>query len=74
MLLQILLLCRGFVRHQWEVIKSYVSKFFAFIFKHYEAAESGEVEWLIDCLENLQIAFAIHSDRTDFSWMFAEGL
>lgn len=70
LLLQILLLCRGFVRHQWDVIKSYVSKFLASMFKHYQAATCGEVEWLIECLENLQVAFAIHSDRTDFSWMF----
>jgi hypothetical protein len=73
-LLQILLLCRGFVHQQWDVIKSYVSRFFASMFKHYETVASGQVEWLIDCLENLQIAFAIHSDRTDFSWMFSEGL
>lgn len=70
LLLQILLLCRGFVHHQWEVIKSYVSRFFASMFKHYQSATTGQVSWLIDCLESLQIAFAIHSDRTDFSWMF----
>jgi hypothetical protein len=70
LLLQILLLCRGFVRDQWEVIKAYVSRFFASMFKHYGAETSGQVEWLIECLENLQIAFAIHSNRTDFSWMF----
>jgi hypothetical protein len=70
-LLQILLLCRGMMRHQWDVIKGHVSKLFASMFKHYEAVAVGQAEWLIQCLENLQVAFAIHSERTDFSWMFA---
>jgi hypothetical protein len=68
-LLQILLLLRGLVRDQWEMIKAYVSQFFAGIFRHYQAVASGEVEWLLGCLEHLQVAFAVHSDRTDFSWV-----
>ncbi len=44
-------------------------QFFAGLFRHYESVASGEVEWLLGCLEHLQVAFAVHSDRTDFSWV-----
>lgn len=68
-LLQILLLLREFVRDQWEMIKSYVSKFLAGIFKHYESVVSEEMEWFLGCLDHLQVAFAVHSDLTNFSWV-----
>jgi hypothetical protein len=68
-LLQILLLLREFVRDQWEMIKSYVSKFLAGIFKHYESVVSEEMEWFLGCLDHLQVAFAVHSERTNFSWV-----
>ncbi len=67
-LLKIMLLCRS-MTSRWDAIKSHVSKQFAILLKHYEAGIHTELEWLIECLENLQIAFSIHSGRTDFSWV-----
>jgi hypothetical protein len=67
-LLKIMLLCRS-MTSRWEAMKSHVSKQFAILLKHYEASTHAELEWLIECLENLQVAFSIHSGRTDFSWV-----
>ncbi len=67
-LLKIMLLCRN-MTFRWDAIKSHVSRHFAIMLKHYEAGMCTEVEWLIECLENLQVAFSIHSGRTDFSWV-----
>lgn len=67
-LLKIMLLCRN-MTFRWDAIKSRVSRHFAIMLKHYEAGMCSEAEWLIECLENLQVAFSIHSGRTDFSWV-----
>jgi hypothetical protein len=67
-LLKVMLLCRS-MTHRWEAIRSYVARHFAVMLKHYETGVHHELEWLIDCLENLQVAFSIHSGRTDFSWV-----
>jgi hypothetical protein len=57
LLLKILLLYKN--------LKSTLEKRFALLFKHYETLTSG-VEWLIESLENLQIAFCIHFGSVEF--------
>ncbi|UBF26194.1 hypothetical protein K9N68_32555 [Kovacikia minuta CCNUW1] len=67
-LLKIVLLCRD-VKPNVEAIKAHVAKRFAVMLKHYESKVRGEIEWLVECLENLSIAFSIHFGRADFSWI-----
>jgi hypothetical protein len=67
--LQILLICRGLMREHWGRMKSYVSGLFAQLFRHYQSVARRDVEWLMHCLEHVQVAFAIHSERTDFAWL-----
>lgn len=52
LLLKIVLICRK--------VKPYLEKQFAVLFKHYEACTREHVTWLIDSLENLNIAFSIN--------------
>lgn len=68
LLLKIVLLCQR-VQSNLEAIKSHLAKRFAILLKHYETKVRGEIEWLVDCLENLMIAFSIHFGQADFSWV-----
>lgn len=52
LLLKIVLICRK--------VKPYLEKQFAILFKHYEACARDSVIWLIDSLENLNVAFSIN--------------
>lgn len=52
LLLKIVLICRK--------VKPYLEKQFSILFKHYEACTRDSVIWLIDSLENLNIAFSIN--------------
>jgi hypothetical protein len=52
LLLKIVLICRK--------VKPYLEKQFAILFKHYEAYTRDSVTWLIDSLENLNVAFSIN--------------
>jgi hypothetical protein len=58
-LLKLVLLCRR-VKANLEAIKSHVNKRFAMMFKHYETRSRSEIAWLIECLDNVMIAFTIH--------------
>lgn len=52
LLLKIVLICRK--------VKPYLEKQFAILFKHYEACAQDSVTWLINSLENLNVAFSIN--------------
>ncbi|NJO42124.1 MAG: hypothetical protein HC865_16225 [Cyanobacteria bacterium RU_5_0] len=52
LLLKILLICRN--------VKPYLEKQFAILFKHYEACARDGVIWLVESLENLNVAFSIN--------------
>ncbi len=65
LVLKLMLLCRS-VPANLEAIKSHVAKCFAMMFRHYETRVRNEIEWLIECLDNLMIAFTIHFGETDF--------
>jgi hypothetical protein len=52
LLLKIVLICRK--------VKPYLEKQFAVLFKHYETCARDSVIWLIDSLENLNVAFSIN--------------
>jgi hypothetical protein len=60
LLLKILLL--------YNNLKSNLEKRFAVLFKHYEDFRHN-VEWLVESLENLKVAFAIHFGSTKFPCM-----
>lgn len=68
LLLKIVLLCRE-VKSNLDIIKAHLSRRFAVMLKHYETRVRGEIEWLVECLENLMVAFSIHFGRADFSWV-----
>lgn len=57
LLLKLLLLCNN--------LRSNLEKRFASLYKHYEPVADG-IDWLIESLENLQIAFSIHFGEVDF--------
>ncbi|MCU0523409.1 MAG: hypothetical protein MUF72_01130 [Elainella sp. Prado103] len=52
LLLKIVLICRK--------VKPYLEKQFSILFKHYETCARESVTWLIDSLENLNVAFSIN--------------
>ena len=52
LLLKIVLICRK--------VKPYLEKQFSVLFKHYETSARDSVIWLIDSLENLNVAFSIN--------------
>jgi hypothetical protein len=68
LLLKILLICRN-GRANLEAIKAHLSRRFAIMLRHYETKVRSELEWLIECLENLLVAFSTHFGRADFSWI-----
>jgi len=58
-LLKLLLICKK--------VKPYLEQRFAILFSHYESYNSNEVSWLIDSLENLQLALSIYFGKADLS-------
>jgi len=68
LVLKIILLCRE-AKSNLLAVKSYLAKRFAIVLKHYETKVRGETEWLVECLENLMVAFSIHFGQADFSWV-----
>ncbi|MBW4469733.1 MAG: hypothetical protein KME45_04935 [Stenomitos rutilans HA7619-LM2] len=68
LLLKLMLLCRE-AKSNLLAVKSYLAKRFAIVLKHYETQVRGETAWLIECLENLMIAFGIHFGQADYSWI-----
>lgn len=59
LLLKLLLICHK--------VKPYLEQRFAILFSHYESYDKKEVPWLIDSLENLQLALSIHFGKADLS-------
>ncbi|PSB29790.1 hypothetical protein [Stenomitos frigidus] len=68
LLLKIVLLCRE-TKANLDAVKAYLAKRFAVVLKHYETKVRGEMSWLVECLENLMIAFGIHFGQADYSWV-----
>ncbi len=68
LLLKLALICQD-IRANWEAMKAHMSRRFAIMLKHYETSVKRELEWLVECLENLLVGFSVHSGRTDFSWV-----
>ncbi len=60
-LLKIILICRK--------SKPYLAKRFAILFNHYESATTGNIDWLVESLEELNIALSIHFGNIDLSYL-----
>jgi hypothetical protein len=60
MLLKLVLVCKK--------VKPYLEKRFAILFHHYENHTRGSMGWLVNCLENLNVAWSAHFGATDFSF------
>lgn len=60
LLLKIILICRK--------VKPYLAKRFAILFNHYESATPGDINWLVESLEELNIALSIHFGNIDLSY------
>jgi hypothetical protein len=60
LLLKLVLVCKK--------VKPYLEKRFAILFRHYENHARSNVGWLVNCLENLNIAWSAHFGSTDFSF------
>jgi hypothetical protein len=50
LLLKIVLVCKK--------VKPYLEKRFAILFNHYESYSQSGVQWLVKCMENLNIAWS----------------
>ncbi|MGA9382018.1 MAG: hypothetical protein WBV73_24925 [Phormidium sp.] len=61
LLLKLVLICRK--------VKPYLEKRFSILFNHYESNIGDAVMWLIQCLENLNIALSIHFGAVDLSYL-----
>lgn len=61
LLLKIVLLCRK--------VKPYLEKRFSILFNHYESDSGAAVMWLIQALENLNVALSIHFGSVDLSYL-----
>ncbi len=60
LLLKIVLICRK--------VKPYLTKRFAILFNHYESATTSGIVWLVETLEQLNIAYSIHFGNVDISY------
>ncbi|NJP11862.1 MAG: hypothetical protein HC866_22280 [Leptolyngbyaceae cyanobacterium RU_5_1] len=63
-----LLLLYNNLKSGLDSLKSNLEKRFSVLYTHYEPVKHG-VEWLVESLENLQIAFSIHFGSIDFPCM-----
>lgn len=61
LLLKIVLLCRK--------VRPYLEKRFSILFNHYEAYSRDAVQWLINALENLNVALSTHFGELDLSFI-----
>jgi hypothetical protein len=59
LLLKLVLMCNK--------VKPYLEKRFSILFNHYEGFSREGVPWLVQSLENMQIAFSIHFGKADLS-------
>ncbi|MBV6626398.1 MAG: hypothetical protein KI793_26260 [Rivularia sp. (in: Bacteria)] len=60
LLLKILLICRK--------SKPYLAKRFAILFNHYESAATSDIDWLVESLEELNIALSVHFGNIDLPY------
>lgn len=60
LLLKIVLICRK--------VKPYLAKRFAILFNHYESATTNGIIWLVETLEQLNVAYSIHFGHVDISY------
>jgi hypothetical protein len=60
LLLKIVLICRK--------IKPYLAKRFAILFNHYESATTSGIIWLVETLEQFNVAYSIHFGDVDISY------
>ncbi len=60
LLLKIVLICHK--------IKPYLAKRFSILFNHYESATTNGIVWLVETLEQLNIAYSIHFGNLDLSF------
>lgn len=60
LILKIVLLCRK--------VKPYLEKRFSILFNHYEAYTRDNVDWLVESLENLNVALSTHFGATKFCY------
>ena len=61
LLLKILLICRK--------VRPYLEKRFSILFNHYDKSGTDAVLWLIQALENLNVALSIHFGAVDLSYL-----
>jgi hypothetical protein len=61
LLLKIVLLCRK--------IKPYLERRFSILFNHYETSIRDAVQWLVEALENLNLALSTHFGTIDLSFI-----
>lgn len=61
LLLKIVLVCNK--------IKPYLEKRFAILFNHYEIHSRSSTQWLVSCLEQLNVAWSAHFGSRDFSFI-----
>ena len=60
LLLKIVLICNK--------IKPYLAKRFSILFNHYESASTNGVMWLVEALEQFNVAHSIHFGNIDLSY------
>ncbi|MBF2063947.1 MAG: hypothetical protein IGS39_05905 [Calothrix sp. C42_A2020_038] len=60
LLLKIVLLCHK--------LKPYLAKRFAILFNHYESVTTSSILWLVETLEQLNVAYSIHFGHMDLSY------
>ena len=61
LLLKIVLICRK--------VKPYLEKRFSILFNHYESSRRDAVEWLIQAMENLNVALSTNFSTIDLSFI-----
>jgi hypothetical protein len=66
LLLKIVLLCQD-AQSNLDALRSRLSHRFAVLLKHYETRVRGEINWLVECLETLLVAFSVQFGQTNFS-------
>lgn len=61
LLLKIVLICRK--------VKPYLERRLSILFNHYEACEHDAVRWLVQMLENVNVALSVHFGSMDLSFI-----
>jgi hypothetical protein len=51
-----------------DKVKPYLEQKFAILFKHYEDYTKDNTKWLVDSLENLNVAFSTNLRRMNFGY------